>query len=67
MRVSQRVAVGNWKTKWRQSERCNMAEAGGDAGESKPVTDPVVVEIHKKIREAFSPFDHDNNGTVDVR
>ena len=44
-----------------------MAEAGGDAGDSKPVTDPVVVEIHKKIREAFSPFDHDNNGTVDVR
>ena len=40
---------------------------GGDTGESKPVTDPLVAEIHKRIREAFSPFDHDNNSTVDVR
>ena len=45
-----------------------MAETGIDAGETnKPVTDPLVAEIHKRIREAFSPFDDDNNGTVDVR
>ena len=43
-----------------------MAEAGGET-ESKPVTDPLVAEIHKRIGEAFDVFDHENNKTVDVR
>ena len=39
----------------------------GDSGERQSVADPALAEIHKRVREAFSPFDHDNNGTVDVR
>uniref|UniRef100_A0A8C6RCR9 EF-hand calcium binding domain 2 n=1 Tax=Nannospalax galili TaxID=1026970 RepID=A0A8C6RCR9_NANGA len=27
----------------------------------------IVVEIHKKIKEAFEVFDHESNNTVDVR
>ena len=45
-----------------------MAETGGgEATESKPVTDPLVAELHKRVREAFTVFDHEHNGTVDVR
>lgn len=43
-----------------------MAETGGES-EHKPVTDPLVAEIHKRISDAFDVFDHDHNKTVDVR
>lgn len=43
-----------------------MAETGGES-EPKPVTDPLVAEIHKRISDAFDVFDHDHNKTVDVR
>lgn len=43
-----------------------MAETGVEP-ETKPVSDPLVAEIHKRISDAFDVFDHDNNKTVDVR
>lgn len=43
-----------------------MAEAQGET-ESKPVVDPLIAEIHKRVGEAFEIFDHENNRTVDVR
>lgn len=43
-----------------------MAETGGES-DPKPVTDPLVAEIHKRISDAFDVFDHEHNKTVDVR
>lgn len=45
------------------------AETGGETAaiETKPVTDPAVVEFQKRVEDAFNIFDHDHNGTVDVR
>ena len=44
-----------------------MAASEDTATESKPVADPVTAELQKRAEEAFSVFDHDRNGTVDVR
>lgn len=45
-----------------------MAQTGGDAvTETKPVTDPLVAEIQTRVKDAFGIFDHERNGTIDVR
>lgn len=40
-------------------------EGGGEA--EKKASDPALVDLHKKIEEAFDVFDHHSNKTVDVR
>ncbi len=46
-----------------------MTDKTEDVVEGAPLIekDPVLVEINKKIVEAFDIFDHENNKTVDVR
>lgn len=46
-----------------------MSEPTVDAADSTPLIekDPVLVEINKKVLEAFDIFDHESNKTVDVR
>lgn len=46
-----------------------MTDKTEEAVEGAPLIekDPVLVEINKKILEAFDIFDHENNKTVDVR
>lgn len=36
-------------------------------GKETDVTDTVIAEYQKKVKEAFEVFDHEENGTVDVR
>ena len=38
-----------------------------EASEPQPVTDPLVAELHTRVKEAFGIFDHERNGTIDVR
>ncbi len=46
-----------------------MTDKTEEAVEGAPLIekDPVLVEINKKIAEAFDIFDHESNKTVDVR
>lgn len=49
----------------------HVANGASDATEVPEVpkreSDPVLVDINRRIEEAFDIFDHENNKTVDVR
>jgi hypothetical protein len=44
-----------------------MADLVSDDSGQKVEKDPVLVDINKKVLDAFDIFDHDGNKTVDVR